>query len=114
MRRPRGLVPHPTGAEGKRSCRRAPAARLEGVQVFHACMGPFAQILTRSALIAAFGDDTTAILTYDIDTLPVRDAPGAEYVTVTVTAGKITRMRIIFARAPSRRPAEPQQSPSPP
>jgi len=65
-------------------------------------MGPFAQILTRSELIAAFGDDTTAILMYDIDTVPVRDAPGAEYVTVTVTAGKITRMRIIVARAPLR------------
>jgi len=80
------------------------AGHLEGVQAFHAFMGPFAQILTRSELIAAFGDDTTAILMYDIDTAPVRDAPGAEYVTVTVTAGKITYMRIIFARAPAEAP----------
>lgn len=78
------------------------AGHLEGVQAFHAFMGPFAQILTRSELIAAFGDDTTAVLMYDIDTVPVRDAPGAE--CVTVTAGKITHMRIILDRAPSRRP----------
>ncbi|MBV9329881.1 MAG: nuclear transport factor 2 family protein [Chloroflexi bacterium] len=76
----------------------APAGRLEGAEAFRGFMGPFAKILTRSSLIAAFGDDTTALLMYDTDTLPVKDAPGAE--CLTVENGKITRMRIIFDRLP--------------
>jgi ketosteroid isomerase-like protein len=35
---------------------------------------------------------------YDTDTVPVKDAPGAE--CVTVRDGKITHMRIIFDRLP--------------
>jgi ketosteroid isomerase-like protein len=76
----------------------APAGRLEGAEAFRGFMGPFAQILTRSSLIAAFGDDTTSMLMYDTDTVPVRDAPGAE--CLTVKDGKITHMRIIFDRLP--------------
>jgi hypothetical protein len=56
------------------------------------------QILTGSELIAAFGDDTTALIMYDTETVPVRSAPGAEY--VTVSDGKITYSRFIFDRAP--------------
>lgn len=76
----------------------APAGRLEGTQAFRAFMGPFAQILTDSKLIAAFGDETTALLMYDADTVPVRNAPGAE--CHTVRDGKITYIRIIFDRLP--------------
>jgi hypothetical protein len=76
----------------------APAGRLEGAEAFRDFMGPFAQILTRSALIAAFGDDTTAVVMYDADTVPVKDAPGAE--CVKVADGEITHMRIIFDRLP--------------
>jgi hypothetical protein len=76
----------------------APGQRLEGAAAFHGFMGPFAQILTGSELIAAFGDDTTAVVMYGTDTVPVKDAPGAE--CVTVAGGKITHMRIIFDRLP--------------
>ena len=76
----------------------APAGRVEGTEAFHAFMGPFAQILTDSNLIAAFGDDTTALLMYDADTVPVKNAPGAE--CHTVLNGKITHLRIVFDRAP--------------
>ncbi len=76
----------------------APAGRLEGAEAFRAFMGPFAQILTHSQLIAAFGDDRTAVLMYDADTVPVNDAPGAE--CLTVTDGKISHLRIIFDRTP--------------
>jgi hypothetical protein len=44
---------------------------------------------------------------YGTDTVPVQNAPGAEY--VTVQDGRITYMRIIFDRAPfdaARRAAE--------
>jgi hypothetical protein len=77
---------------------RAPSGRLEGAEAFRGFMGPFARICTRSELVAAFGDDATAVLVYDTDTVPVRDAPGAE--RLTVEDGLITHMRIIFDRLP--------------
>jgi hypothetical protein len=76
----------------------APAGRLEGAQAFRDFMGPFTQIVRTSTLVAAFGDDTTAVVIYDTDTLPVPDAPGAE--CVTVHDGRISHMRIIFDRLP--------------
>ena len=87
----------------------APAGRLEGADAFRAFMEPFSQLVTRSALIAAFGDDYTAVLMYDTDTVPVPNAPGAE--CLTVVDGTITEIRIIFDRAPfiAARQAEPAQ-----
>ncbi len=76
----------------------APAARLDGAQSFREFMGPFAQIVTRSELIAAFGDEHVAVLMYDTSTVPVPDAPGAEL--LTVVNGKISHVRIIFDRLP--------------
>ena len=48
--------------------------------------------------MAAFGDDTTALIMYDTETMPVTSAPGAE--CLTVSDGKITFSRFIFDRAP--------------
>jgi hypothetical protein len=76
----------------------APAGRLEGADAYRAFMGPFVQMLTGSSLIAAFGDDRTALIMYDTQTVPVGSAPGAE--CVTVTDGKITYSRFVFDRAP--------------
>jgi hypothetical protein len=76
----------------------APPGRIEGAEAFRAFMGPFSQIVTRSELIAAFGDDDSALVMYGTDTLPVQNAPGAEY--VTVADRKIGYMRIIFDSAP--------------
>lgn len=55
---------------------------------------------TGSTLLAAFGDETTAVLMYDTDTdtVPVTNAPGAEY--HTVVDGRITYLRIVFDRLP--------------
>lgn len=89
----------------------APAGRLAGAEAFRGFMGPFAEIVTSSRLIAAFGDDETALLMYDTDTAPVKDAPGAE--CHTVRDGKITHMRIIFDRLPfgeARRAAAEQEA----
>jgi SnoaL-like protein len=76
----------------------APAGRLEGAEAFRGFMGPFTRILTNSNLIAAFGDDTTALLMYETETAPVASAPGAE--CLTIRDGTITHIRIIFDRAP--------------
>ena len=76
----------------------APAGRLEGAAAYRDFMGPFVRILTGSTLIAAFGDDTTALVMYDTTTVPVKSAPAAE--CVTVHDGKIAYSRFIFDRAP--------------
>lgn len=76
----------------------APAGRLDGSQAFRGFMEPFAEMLVRSDVIAAFGDDATAMLMYHTDTVAVKDAPGAE--CLTVKDGKITHMTIVFDRLP--------------
>jgi ketosteroid isomerase-like protein len=76
----------------------APAGRLEGASAYRGFMGPFVRILRGATLIAAFGDDQTALIMYDTETVPVPSAPAAE--CVTVTDGKITYNRFIFDRAP--------------
>jgi ketosteroid isomerase-like protein len=87
----------------------APAGRIEGVAAYREFLGPFTQILLDADLIAAFGDDTTAVLMYGTRTVPVPDAPGAE--CLTIADGKIVHNRFIFDRLPfteARRPsAEP-------
>ncbi len=75
-----------------------PAGRLDGAEAFRDFMGPFARMLTRSELLASFGDDTTALLMYDTDTVAVSGAPAAEH--LTVVDGRITHLRIIFDRTP--------------
>jgi hypothetical protein len=76
----------------------APAGRLVGATAYREFMGPFVQILTGSNLIAAFGDQETALVMYDTETKPVESAPGAE--CVTVKDGKITYSLFVFDRAP--------------
>lgn len=76
----------------------APAGRIEGTEAFRGFMGPFTETLTGSKLLAAFGDEDSALVMYDTTTVPVASAPGAEH--VTVRDGKITYMRIVFDRAP--------------
>ena len=76
----------------------APAGRMEGADAYRDFMSPFVEILKGSSLIAAFGDDTTAVVVYDTETVPVKSAPAAE--CVTVTDGKVSYSRFIFDRLP--------------
>jgi hypothetical protein len=76
----------------------APAGRLDGATAYRAFLGPFTQILIKAELLAAFGDDTKAVLVYDTQTVPVPSGPGAE--CLTVKDGKITYNRFIFDRTP--------------
>ncbi len=76
----------------------APAGRLEGVEAYRQFLGPFAQMLLGDELLAAFGDETRAVLVYDTRTPPVASAPGAE--CLTVRDGRIVHNRFIFDRLP--------------
>jgi hypothetical protein len=76
----------------------APAGRIEGAQAYRAFMEPFTQILLRAELLAAFGDDETAVVMYDTETVPVKSGPGAE--CLTVRDAKIVHSRFVFDRLP--------------
>jgi hypothetical protein len=77
----------------------APSGRLTGIQAYRDFLGPFAgQFLIRAEMIAAFGDEKTALLMYDTETIPAKSAPAAE--CVTVRDGKIVHNRFIFDRLP--------------
>ncbi|SNT37766.1 SnoaL-like domain-containing protein [Asanoa hainanensis] len=77
----------------------APAGRLTGIEAYRQFLRPFAeQFLVRAELIAAFGDETTALIMYDTETIPAASAPAAE--CVTIRAGKIVHNRFVFDRLP--------------
>ena len=76
----------------------APAGRIEGAAAYRAFMAPFIEMLVSSNIIAAFGDEQTALVMYDTETIPVKSAPGAE--CVSVREGKISHSRFVFDRAP--------------
>ena len=75
-----------------------PAGRIQGIEAYRRFLGPFAQMLLATELLAAFGDGTKAVLVYDTRTPPVASAPGAE--CLTVRDGKIVYNRFIFDRLP--------------
>lgn len=77
----------------------APAGRIDGIQAYRDFLAPFAErFLIRAEMIAAFGDETTAVLMYDAETIPARSAPAAE--CVTVRDGKIVYNWFVFDRTP--------------
>jgi ketosteroid isomerase-like protein len=77
----------------------APAGRIDGVDAYRDFLEPFAQrLLIRAELLAAFGDETTAVLVYDTETVPAASAPAAE--CLTVSDGKIVHNRFLFDRTP--------------
>jgi hypothetical protein len=76
----------------------APAGRIEGAAAYRAFLAPFTHILISSRMIAAFGDDQTALVMYDTETVLVKNAPGAE--CVILENGRIAHSRFLFDRAP--------------
>ncbi len=76
----------------------APAGPVVGADAFLDFMGPFAGMVQSAGLVAAYGDEATALLVYDTSTPVVADAPGAEW--HHVVDGRIREMRIIFDRLP--------------
>jgi SnoaL-like protein len=76
----------------------APTGSIEGVEGLRQFMAPFARMLTSSDLLAAFGDDQTALLLYNPHTTLVEDAPSAEW--FTVQDGRIVRSLLVFDRTP--------------
>jgi hypothetical protein len=76
----------------------SPAGRLEGIQKFRGFQEGFAHMIEKLTLKAVYGDDTQAVIVYVADTLPVKGAYVAEY--LTVKAGKITSAQVIYDGSP--------------
>lgn len=76
----------------------APPGTLTGTAALRGFMGPFAASLTRSTLLAAFGDDDQALIMYDTENPAVSSAPAAEL--YRIRDGRISEIRIIFDRLP--------------
>lgn len=77
----------------------APAGRIDGVLAYREFLTPFAlRFLIRTEMIAAFGDQDTAMLMYDAETVPARSAPAAE--CLSVRHEKIVHNRFVFDRTP--------------
>ncbi len=76
----------------------APPGRIEGAEAYRNFLAPYLAMLRGVRLVAAFGDDDTALVMYDSATVPVPSAPGAE--CVTVRDGRIVYSRFLFDRAP--------------
>ena len=76
----------------------APAGRIEGAKAYRAFMEPFVKMLRATKMLAAFGDDATAMIMYDTQTALVESGPGAEW--LTIKDGKIVYSRFIFDRLP--------------
>ena len=76
----------------------APPGRLTGAAALRGFMGPFADMLTSSELLAAYGDEGGAVVIYDTANPAVASAPAAEF--HQVRDGRITALRIVFDRLP--------------
>ncbi len=75
-----------------------PCGRIVGIDSLRGFIESISENLTRSELIAAHGGSHTVVLIYDTDTMSGHDAPTVEH--LTVRAGRISRMRMIFDRSP--------------
>jgi ketosteroid isomerase-like protein len=75
-----------------------PPGRLAGAAALRTFMEPFAATLTSSELLAAYGDESSAVVMYDTTSPAVASAPAAEL--YRVRDGHITALRIVFDRLP--------------
>jgi ketosteroid isomerase-like protein len=76
----------------------APPGRFTGAAALRGFMGPFAGTLTSHDLLAAHGDDSSALIMYDTANRAVPSAPAAEL--YRVRDGHVVAVRIIFDRLP--------------
>jgi len=76
----------------------APSGQLRGIEQYRPFLANFAPIVTGYDMIAALGDAETAVLVYDLHTVPVSSGLACE--CLIAKDGKITRNRVIFDQTP--------------
>jgi hypothetical protein len=76
----------------------APSGQLHGIDQYRPFLTDFVPIVTDYDMLAALGDEETAVLVYNLHTLPVSSGLVCE--CFSVTDGRITRNRLIFDPTP--------------
>ncbi|TBZ59728.1 nuclear transport factor 2 family protein [Rhizobium leguminosarum] len=74
-----------------------PFGTTEGGEALHKGESEFAHILTGATLVAAFGDETTALLMYYTHTQPVPSVLSSKQ--FTIENGKITALKGVFDKS---------------
>jgi len=76
----------------------SPSGQLRGIDQYQPFLANFVPIVKGYDLIAALGDAETAVLVYDLHTIPVSSGLTCE--CFTVRDGRIMRNRLIFDQTP--------------
>jgi len=76
----------------------APGGTMRGIEQYRPFLANFVPIVTGYDMVAALGDAETAVLVYDLHTIPVDSGLTCE--CFTVRENRITRSRLIFDRTP--------------
>jgi len=76
----------------------SPLGRLDGIEGFRGFQEGSARMIEKLTLKAVCADDRQAVVVYVADTLPVKGAFVAEY--LTITKGRIASMRVIYDSSP--------------
>jgi len=76
----------------------APNGRFAGHSGYHEFMDGFVRMLTGVTEFTIFGDETTALIWYDTHLQPVPSLVAGE--RITLSAGKIARIEIVFDQMP--------------
>ncbi|WP_394842065.1 nuclear transport factor 2 family protein [Pendulispora brunnea] len=82
-----------------------PFGRIEGGDALHEAESSFAPMLEGATMVAAYGDETTALLMYYTHTQPVSSVLSAKHFTTNngkITAIKALYDKSVFANAPNR------------
>jgi len=76
----------------------APSGQLQGIDQYRPFLANFAPVVKGYDMVAALGDAQTAVLVYELHTIPVSSGLTCE--CFTVQDGKIIRNRLIFDQTP--------------
>jgi hypothetical protein len=76
----------------------SPGGQLRGIDQYRPFIANFAPLVKGYDMIAALGDEQTAVLVYDLSTIPVSSGLVCE--CFTVIGDRIVRNRVIFDQTP--------------
>ncbi len=76
----------------------SPIGQTTGIERFRAFQEGFARMITNLTVLAVHGDDSQAVVVYDVETHPVPHAVTAEL--LVVKGGKIVSTNVIYDATP--------------
>lgn len=89
----------------------SPTSHSDGKEAYMQGLSTFARVVTGVTILAAFGDETQALIMYDLATVPFGSMTSAEL--LTFREGKIVADVLTFDTFPMRGGAAASQPPAP-